>query len=165
LIRDAGAKLPTSKEVEAKIKLPFKNFFKDGVRAAVGKGQVAELKGGTSTYLLHIDVARRLFPSIEASADGGMKGASSSSFKEHVLDVYRTLKSEQGGLSAVSIGKLLNRLGCSKQALHHFLLEEAREENADLHPTTLVDLSPEDREGALHVPGKSEAAITVTFRA
>jgi hypothetical protein len=163
-IRDAGAKLSTSKEVEKKIKQPFKDFFKDGVRAVVGKGHVAELKGGTSTYLLHIDVARRLFPRIEASPDGGMKIASSSSFKGHVLDVYRALKSEQGGLSAVSIGKLLNRLGCSKQALHRFLLEEAREENVDLHPTTLVDLGPEDREGALHVPGKSEAAITVTFR-
>jgi len=74
------------------------------------------------------------------------------------------LKSEQGGLSAVSIGKLLNRLGCSKEALHQFLLEEARGENADLHPTTLVDLSTEDREGALPIPGKSESAITVTFR-
>jgi hypothetical protein len=88
----------------------------------------------------------------------------SSSFKEQVLLAYRTLKIEQGGLSAVSIGKLLRRLRCSKEALHSFLLEEARFGNADLHPTTVLNLSPEDREGALSVPSKIEPAIAVTLR-
>jgi hypothetical protein len=164
LIRNSGAKLTTAKAIEGKIPLPFKNFFKDGVRALVGTGRVAELKGGPSIYLLHVDVARQLFPDIGTTEQIEHIGPTDLSFKEQVLRAYHALKAEQGGLSAVSIGKLLTRVGCSKEALHSFLLEEARHGNADLHPTTVLDLSPEDREGALSVPGKIEPAITVTFR-
>jgi len=163
LIQHTRNKLATKSQVEEKIRQPFKDFFKDGVRLLVATGRAVELKGGASSYLLHIDAARQLFPNMAAMTAEGEK-AKPSLLKEQVLAAYHSLKSEQGGLSAVSIGKLLNRLGCSKEALHQFLLEEARGENADLHPTTLVDLSTEDREGALPIPGKSESAITVTFR-
>jgi hypothetical protein len=169
LIRNSGARLPTVKTVEGKIPLPFKNFFKDGVRELVGNGRVAELKGGSSSYLLHVEVVRQLFPSINATDAyavkiSGPESPTSPSFKEHVLHAYHDLKAEQGGLSAVSISKLIERVGCSKEILHSLLLEEARAGNADLHPTTVLDLSQEDREGALSVPGKTEPAITVTFR-
>jgi hypothetical protein len=164
LIRNSGPRLPTAKQVEEKIKLPFKKFFKDGVRVAVATGRVAELKGGQSLYLLHVDVVRQLFPKIGSSAERTKDDKPSPSFKEQVLSAYQALKAEQGGLSAVSIGGLLRCVGCSKEALHSFLLEEARAGNADLHPTTLVDLNPEDREGALPIPGTTEPAITVTMR-
>ena len=164
LIRNTGSKLTSRSQIEEKIRSPFKQFFKDGVRALVAAGRVAELKGGQSTYLLHIDAARQLFPEIASEDQIKQIGQADPSFKEHVLDTYQSLKAEQGGLSAVSIGKLLTRIGCSKEALHSLLLEEARAGNADLHPTTVLDLSPEDREGALSVPGKIEPAITVTLR-
>ena len=83
---------------------------------------------------------------------------------EGIKAAYLDLKAEQGGLSAVSIGKLLERTGLPKKALHSFLLEEARAGNADLHPSTLINLSAEDREGLLPVPGSTEPAITVTQR-
>ena len=164
VIRNSGPRLPTAKQVEEKIKLPFRKFFQDGVRAAVATGRVAELKGGPSHYLLHVDVVRELFPEIASSAEGVKDDKPSASFKEQVLSANRALKAEQGGLGAVSIGRLLRRVGCSKEALHSFLLQEARAGNADLHPTTLVDLNPEDREGALPIPGTTEPAITVTLR-
>ncbi len=164
LIRDTGSRLPTSNQIEEKIRKPFKDYFKDGVRVLVGEGRVAELKGGNSTYFLHIEAARRLFPDMATSTGEGKKEAPASSFKRQVLDVYHGLKSEQGGLSAVSIGKLLNRLGCSKEALHHFLLDEAQQRNADLHASSSLELSHEDLEGALTVAGKSDPAITVTLR-
>jgi hypothetical protein len=164
LIRDGGTKLQSKSQLEDKIKSPFKKFFKDAIRALVAAGRVAELKGGQSAYLLHVDAVRQLFREI-GTADLPQKiERPSSSLKEQVLRAYHALKAEQGGLSAVSIGKLLNRIGCSKEALHSLLLEEARAGNADLHPTTVLDLSPEDREGALSVPGKIEPAITVTLR-
>lgn len=164
LIRNTGSKLTPRSQVEEKIRSPFKQFFKDGVRALVAAGRVAELKGGNSTYLLHIEVVRQLFSDISAADLPQKTETPNSSFKELVLHAYHSLKTEQGGLSAVSIGKLQKRVGCSKEALHSFLLEEARHGDADLHPTTVLDLSPEDREGALSVPGKIEPAITVTFR-
>jgi hypothetical protein len=164
LIQNTGARLPTARDVEEKIPQPFKNFFKDGVRELVGKGRVAELKGGNSKYLLHIDVARQLFPGIGAAEQLKQIGPPDSSFEEQVIHAYHALKAEQGGLSAVSIGKLIKRVGCSKEALHSFLLEQARAGNADLHPTTLVDPSAEDRAGALSIPGTTEPAITVTLR-
>ena len=164
LIRHGGTKLQSKSQLEEKIKSPFKKFFKDATRALVAAGRVAELKGGQSAYLLHVDAVRQLFREI-GTADLPQKiERPSSSLKEQVLRAYHALKAEQGGLSAVSIGKLLNRIGCSKEALHSLLLEEARAGNADLHPTTVLDLSPEDREGALSVPGKIEPAITVTLR-
>jgi hypothetical protein len=164
LIRDGGMKLQSKSQLEEKIKSPFKKFFKDAIRALVAAGRVAELKGGQSAYLLHVDAVRQLFPEI-GTADLPRKiERPSSSFKEQVLHAYHALKAEQGGLSAVSIGKLLGRVGCSKDALHSFLFEEARAGHADLHPTTLVDLSPEDREGALPIPGTTDSAITVTLR-
>jgi len=165
LVRNTGSKLPTRSQVEEKIRSPFRQFFKDGVRALVAAGRLAELKGGQSTYLLHIEAARRLFPELGSSDNqASQPERPDRSLKEQVLRAYHALKAEQGGLSAVSIGKLLRRTGCSKEALDSFLLEEARAGNADLHPTTLIDLSPEDRDGALIVPGKAEPAITVTFR-
>jgi hypothetical protein len=169
LIRNTGAKLPTTTQVEKKINKPFKDFFKDGVRAAVATGRVAELKGGSSVYLLHVDVVRQLFPKIDATDEypfkiSGPEPASSPSFQEQVLQAYNALKAEQGGLGAVSIGKLLRRIGCSKDALHSFLLGHARASNADLHPTTLVDLSPEDRDAALSIPGTTNSATAVTLR-
>ena len=164
LIQDTGLKLPTTKQIQGKIKKPFTEFFKDGVRTLVGKGRAAELKGGNSVYLLHVDAARRLFPEASTFPSAIDSESPAVSFKKDVVNAYHALKSEQGGLSSVSIGKLLSRLGCSKQTLHRFLLEEARHGEVDLHPTTLVDLDPEDREGALPIPGKNESAISVTFR-
>jgi hypothetical protein len=170
IIRNAGSKLTTETAAEEQIPLPFKNFFKDGVQALVGTGQVARLKGGSSNYLLHIDSVHQLFPKIRNASDsitGGQSEVRSNEtddLKEQVSRAYQALKTEQGGLGAVSIGKLLRRVGCPKETLHSFLLEEARAGHADLHPTTLVDASAEDRDAALSVPGKIEPAITVTFR-
>ena len=150
LIGNTGSKLTSETAVQKKIPLPFKNLFKDGVQVLVGTGRVARLKGGSSNYLLHIDAARQLFPKISSPSDptkGGQSEArpsETSDLKEQVFYAYNILKAEQGGLSAVSIGKLRNRLGCPTHTLHAFLLEQARSGNADLHPTTLVDLSPEE---------------------
>ncbi len=170
VIRSTGSKLTTVTAVEKKGPLPFKNFFKDGLQVLVGTGRVARLKGGSSNYLLHIDAARQLFPEISNPSDL-IKGEQSEArpnettgLKEQVVHAYHALKAEQGGLGAVSIGKLLRRVGCSKDALHAFLLEEARAGNADLHPTTLVDLSSDDREGALPISGTTESATAVTLR-
>jgi len=164
LIRDGGTKLQSKSQLEEKIKSPFKKFFKDAIRVLVAGGRVAELKGGQSAYLLHVDAVRQLFPEIGTVNLPQKIERPSSSLKEQVLNAYHALKAEQGGLSAVSIGKLRNRVGCPTQALHALLLEEARSGNADLHPTTLVDLSAEDREGVLPIPGTSEPAVTVTLR-
>jgi hypothetical protein len=162
-IRNGGGKLLTKSNVEKAVKLPFKTFFKDGVRVLVGTGRAVELKGGASTYLFHVDAALALFPNLGTPV-APKSEPTPSTLKEQVLHAYSVLKRQQGGLSAVSIGKLLRHLGCSKKELHNLLLDEAQRGNADLHPTTLVDLMPEDREGVLPLPGASESAVTVTFR-
>jgi hypothetical protein len=162
-IRVWRGKLMTKPTVEEAIHKPFKDHFKDGVRFLIATGRAIELKVGRSTYLFHIDSARALFPNLGTPVDPKSEPAPST-LKEQVLHAYSVLKRQQGGLSAVSIGKLLRHLGCSKKELHNLLLDEAQRGNADLHPTTLVDLTPEDREGVLPLPGSSESAVTVTFR-
>lgn len=164
LVRHGGAKLLAKSKIEEEIKSPLNKFFKDAVRSLVATGRIAELKAGRSVYLLHIDAIRQLFPGIGTTDHIKQTGSSDPPLKEQVLHAYHELKAGQGGLSAVSIGKLLSQVDCSKETLHSFLLGEARAGKADLHPTTVLDLSPEDREGALSVPGKVEPAITVTFR-
>lgn len=174
-VRDGGERLMTLKQLEEKkIHQPFKRAFDDGVAVLVGSGRAVKVKGGSSTYLLHVDVARRLLPALEApvmaSSEAALTGvnkmgtAVESTFRSNVWTAYEALKLEQHGLSAVSIGRLIRRLSCTKEALHKFLLAEAAAERADLHPTTLVETSEEDREGALPLPGRSEPAVTVTLR-
>jgi hypothetical protein len=48
--------------------------------------------------------------------------------------------------------------------LQEFLLGEASQHRVDLHATTLLWVSPEDKAGATRVPGWPEPAITVTIR-
>jgi hypothetical protein len=164
-IRNSGAKLPTSKQIEGKIKQPFKRSFEDGLSALVGTGRAVKLKGGNSIFLLHIDAARRLFPRLAVGkGEVGTSETPSSLFKDQVAAAYYELKNQQGGLKAVSIGKLRKRLGCSTEVLHQFLLEQAHLRNADLHESSSLELTHEDREGALSVPGRSDPAITVTLR-
>jgi len=167
-IRDGGEKLATISQIEKQIRQPFRKVFKDGLAVLIGSGKAVRLKGGRSAYLLHVDVVHRLFPILGISAKSAPSKMEDvghhSSFRDEVLSAYQSLKHEQGGLSAVSIGRLINRLGCAREALHQYLLGEAAEGRADLHPTTVVELDPVDREGALPLPGRNEPAITVTLR-
>jgi hypothetical protein len=80
--------------------------------------------------------------------------------------VYEKLKQEQGGLSAVSIGKLAKEMGVEPTELHKTLMDEAKAGRADLHPTTLLDteLSEDQKYGRFNVPGKKEPVTTVTLR-
>ena len=166
-IRDSGDKLATPGQIEKKIKEPFKKAFKDGLAVLIGSGRAVRLKGGRSIYLLHIEAVRQLFPNLDALAKPvsvSEEIGRQTTFRDDVFSAYQSLKQEQGGFSAVSIGQLIKRLGCAKEAFHQYLLEEAAEGRADLHPTTLLELNPVDRDGALPLPGRSEPAITVSFR-
>ena len=166
-IRDSGEKLATLSQIEAKVKQPFKKAFKDGLAVLIGSGRAVRLKGGRSTYLLHIEAVLHLFPNLGAPAQPvsvSEEMGRLTTFRDDVFSAYQSLKQEQGGFSAVSIGQLIKRLGCAKEAFHQYLLDEAAEGRADLHPTTVVELDPVDRDGALPLPGRSEPAITVTLR-
>jgi hypothetical protein len=163
LVRNSRSKLMTLPQVEDKVRQPFKKLFLDGIRYLESNGKAIRIKGGASTYLLHADVVHQLFPTLASPQNKGEVDSMPSLSRDRVLEAYQHLKDEQGGLSAVSIGKLLSRLGYPKSVLHEFLLNEAHLRRADLHPSTSLELTSEDRDGAMAVPGKSEPAITVTF--
>lgn len=163
IIGNNEVRLFTSASIKEQIQLPFKLFFQDGVRHLVALGRVAVLKSGSSKILFHINSADNLFPSLRSSRleDQQKKTA----FNDNtVLTAYNELKREQGGFSAVSIAKLLNRLGCVKNELHDFLLKAAQANRADLHPSNSVDLDQSEKDAAVQVPGRRDPAVTVTFK-
>ena len=84
--------------------------------------------------------------------------------KAAIYEAYDELRARQGGLGAVSIGQLAKESGVPVPRLQQFLLGEASQDRVDLHATTLLWVSPEDKAGATRVPGWPEPAITVTIR-
>lgn len=128
-----------------------------------------ELACGVSKYYLHRDVAAEYFgfeaASAEASASQDPSAPAEPKLRfEDLLPVYRRLKAEQGGFSAVKIFDLMKALDRPKEVLHRLLVEEAKAGRVTIHPTTSVELPKEVIEAGIRLPGYSEPFITVVVK-
>ena len=116
---------------------------------------------GEPEFYLHRDVAAERF---------GFEGEGPTAPKKPALTfadlspVYRRLKAEQGGFSAVKIFELIRALNAPKAEVHRLLIEEARAGRVTIHPTTSVELPPEVVDAGIRLPGYAEPFITVVVR-
>jgi hypothetical protein len=83
---------------------------------------------------------------------------------ENLLPVYRRLKAEQGGFSAVKIFDLMQALNGSKEDLHRLLIQETKAGRVTIHPTTSVDLPKEVIDAGIRLAGFSEPFVTVIVK-
>jgi hypothetical protein len=171
LAHQSGAKLLSMPGLEKKVTGLNRRFFPDAIKHAVSSRAIMELTCGTSKYYLHRDVAAELFDFEQATAAADTiaspRWATASvpalDF-EDLLPVYRRLKAEQGGFSAVKIFDLMKALNVTKEALHRLLVEEARAGRITIHHTTSVELPPEVIDAGIRLPGYAEPFITVVVK-
>lgn len=166
LVRDAGARPPSRKALEGKMKGLDKRYFPDALRQATTRRAVLEIVCGSSKYYLHRDVAAERF-GFEAQVPPGA-GERSPAERElgfaEFAAVYRRLRAEQGGFTAVKIFDLVKALNAPTEQVHRLIATQAKAGRLTLHPSDSVNLPREEMEAALRLPGQAEAFVTVAMR-
>jgi hypothetical protein len=167
IVSRSGVKLQSKSQLEKKVTGKHARFFADALKHAVANRAIAELSFGNSKYYLHRDVAAEYF-GFQASPENAEQNASTSVQMQlelrDLLPIYRRLKAEQGGFSAVKIFDLMQALGRPKEELHRLLLEEAKAERITIHHTTSVELPREVIEAGIRLPGYAEPFVTVVVK-
>ena len=170
LALQSGAKLLSRAGLEKKVTGMNRRFFADAVKHAVASRAIVELACGKSKYYLHRDVAAEHFgfeatTSPDAMPPPALTRATRPALAfEDLLPVYRRLKAEQGGFSAVKIFDLMKALKRPKEDLHRLLVEEAKAGRLTIHHTTSVDLPPEVIDAGIRLPGFAEPFVTVVVK-
>jgi hypothetical protein len=169
LVSRSGIKLLSKAGLGKKVTGTNRRFFVDGIKHAVASQAVVELSCGASKYYLHRDVAGDHFGFGSTSSDNMIKPtelftAEPSLTLENLLPVYRRLKAEQGGFSAVKIFDLMRALDGSKEDLHRLLVQEAKAGRVTIHPTTSVELPAEVVDAGIRLPGFPEPFVTVVVK-
>jgi hypothetical protein len=170
LTLQSGAKLLSRPGLEKKVTGMNRRFFPDAIKHAVASRTIIELACGTSKYYLHRDVAAEHFGFEQvASADTivlpepTIASVSALTF-EDLLPVYRRLRAEQGGFSAVKIFDLMKALNSPKEVLHRLLVEETKAGRITIHPSTSVALPAEVVDAGIRLPGFAEPFVTVVVK-
>jgi hypothetical protein len=159
LVRDAGVKLPSKKALEDKVKGLNKRYFPDALKEAASKRAILEVACGISKFYVHRDVAAERFGFETQDQPGGQE----LTF-ENLATVYRRLKTEQGGFSAVKIYDVVRALDATTEQVHQLIAKEAKGGRVTLHPTNSVNLAREVMDAALRLPGHAEPFVTVSVR-
>lgn len=170
LVLQSGTKLLSRPGLEKKVAGMNRRFLPDAVKHAVASRAIVELACGVSRYYLHRDVAADYF-GFETATSGDVIASPEPTAPsepnlafEDLLPVYRRLKAEQGGFSAVKIFDLMKALNAPKEALHRLLVAEAKAGRITLHPTTSVELPAEVIEAGIRLPGFAEPFVTVVVK-
>jgi hypothetical protein len=160
LVLKSGVKLLSKPTLEKKVTGMHRRFFADGIKHAVASQVIMELACGSSKYYLHRDVVAEYFGIGEDLGDGSGSREPKLAF-EDLLPVYRRLKAEQGGFSAVKIFDLIKALGRPKEIVHRLLVEEAKAGRLTIHHTTSVELPPEVTAAGIRLPEYAEPFVTL----
>jgi hypothetical protein len=169
LIFQSGVKLPSRPGLEKKVTGKHRQFFADGIKHAVASRAIVELACGSSKFYLHRDVAAEYFGFEAVSVDACASREPSAPVEprfafEDLLPVYRHLKAEQGGFSAVKIFDLMKALDRPKEVLHRLLVEEVKAGRVTIHPTTSVELGGVVIDAGIRLPGFAEPFVTVVVK-
>jgi hypothetical protein len=169
LVLQARVKLLSKPTLQKKVTGMNGRFFDDGIKHAVASGAIVELACGKSKYYLHRDVAKEHF-GFDAPAEDPRPSREPPARIESpltladVLPIYRRLKAEQGGFSAVKIFDLVKALDQPKEAVHRLLIAEAKAGRISIHPTTSVELPAELIDAGIRLPGFAEPFVTVVVK-
>ena len=145
-------------------------FFADAVAEAVANRSIMELVYGRSKYYLHRDIAAERLGFVVEKPEKPATDSEQMATRERaltladLLPVYRRLKAEQGGFSAVKIFDLIAASNAPKAEVHRLLIEEAKAGQVTIHPTTSVELPREVIDAGIRLPGFAEPFITVVVR-
>jgi hypothetical protein len=168
-VRESGTKLLSQPTLMKKVTGLNKTFAPDGLGLAIKNMTIIQLSFGTSKCFLHRDVAQEYFarsgmaqPDPPGSPPKPPVGADLT--LATVRPVVQQLVAGQGGYSTVDIYDLMKALRVPKDALHQFLLREAKAGHLTIHPTTTVELKPEVVDAAITLPGFPEPFVTVTLK-
>ncbi|NVO14874.1 MAG: hypothetical protein HXX10_12635 [Rhodoplanes sp.] len=171
LVLQSGTRLLSRPGLEKKVTGMHRRFFPDAVKHAIAGRAIVELTCGKSKYYLHCDVAAERFAfetttmPVDPSPVPGPNPPHGPSLRfEDLLPVYRRLKAQQGGFSAVKIFDLMKALNVPKEALHTLLVQEAKAGRITIHPTTSVELPREVIDAGIRLDGFAEPFITVVVK-
>jgi hypothetical protein len=170
LVFESGIKLLSRAGLEKKMTGMNRHFFADGIKHAVASRAILELACGASKYYVHREVAAEYFGFETATpVDAITSPEPNTTIQrilafEELLPVYRRLKAEQGGFSAVKIFDLMKALNQPKEVLHRLLLEEAKAGRLTIHPTTSVELPADVIEAGIRLPGFAEPFVTIVVK-
>jgi hypothetical protein len=170
LVFQSGVKLLSRAGLEKKLTGMNRRFFADGIKHAVSSRAILELACGASKYYFHRDVAAEYFGFETAIPEDAITPPEPKTRLqgilafEDLLPVYRRLKAEQGGFSAVKIFDLMKALNQPKEVLHPLLIEEAKAGRVTIHPTTSVELPADVIDAGIRLPGFAEPFVTVVVK-
>lgn len=171
LVLQSGTKLLSRASLEKKVTGTNRRFFADAIKHAVASRAIMELACGTSKYYLHRDIAGDLFGFEQATVADAIASPRPTAHYSvpalafgDLLPVYRRLKAEQGGFSAVKIFDLLKALKVPKEALHRLLVEEAKAGRITIHHISSVELPPEVIDAGIRLPNFAEPFVTVVIK-
>jgi hypothetical protein len=170
LALQAGVKLLSRPILEKKVTGMNRRFFPDALKHAVASQTIMELGCGQSRYYLHRDVAAERFGFEQTTSTTPIappepiKAAVPQIALEDLLPVYRRLKAEQGGFSAVKIFDLQTALNWPRDVLHRLLVQEAKSGRITIHPTTSVELPADVIDAGIRLPGFPEPFVTVVVK-
>jgi hypothetical protein len=158
LIRQQGMRLISRSSLAEKVRNFPKEFFQDALSLLRSEYRILELQGSTKSVLyIHRE------PVLEQLGLTGITEQSSITL-EMLGPVYRTLRAQQGGISAVTIYDLLKKLNATKNEVHDLLLREAKLGRVSLHPASTVNFPREVIDAGIRVEGQPQPFITVVLR-
>ncbi len=171
LLRRAGTRVTTKSTLEQGMRGAPKSLFKDALSALKSEGRVLELRNARRSPLyVHRDAVLDQLRPADGNEDDrkpqpptGMPRPASITL-EDVRPVYLTVKAEQGGISAVKIYDVWNKLKVSKEELHAVLLREAQRGRVSLHAASTVNFPREVMEAGIRVDGESQPYVTFVLR-
>ncbi len=169
LIRQQGMRLISRSSLEEKVRNFPREFFKDALSSLRSECRIVELKGAAKSVLyLHREpileqLRLTIEPDVKPDKPAPLQEKPSISL-ELLRPVYEALKAQQGGISAVTIYDILNKVSAAKDEVHELLLREARRGRVSLHPASTMNFPREVVEAGIQIEGQPHPFITVVFR-
>lgn len=171
LLRRAGTRVTTRSDLDKGMKGVVQSLYKDAISALRADGKIVELRNAKRSPLyVHreaiVDQLR-----VE-SGDAGDRTAQSTAQSTEMNSIslddlrphYLALKAAQGGISAVKIHDVIEKLGVSKDKLHALLLREAQHGHVSLHAASTVNFPREVMEAGIRIEGEPLPYVTFIMR-
>ena len=171
LLRRAATRVTTRSDLDKAMKGVVQSLYKDAISVLKAEGKIIELRNARRSALyVHRDAIIDQLR-VESSASGDrthppvvQPSEVASISLDDVRPHYLTLKTEQGGISAVKIYDVLKRIGVSKEDLHALLLREARRGRVSLHAASTINFPREVIEAGIRIEGEHQPYVTFILR-
>jgi hypothetical protein len=170
LLRRAGTRVMTRSDLDKGMKGVVQSLYKDAISVLKSEGKIVELRNARRSPLyVHRDAIIEQLR-VESGADRERSIPLTQSPKTASISLddlrpyYLSLKAEQGGISAVKIYDMLNKLGVSREKLHELLLREAQRGRVSLHAASTVNFPREVMEAGIKIEGEQQPYVTFILR-